>query len=125
MNVFRLTLIVLLMLTSQSLAAARGQTRIAGQHVLCSGGALTTIYVDYQGKPVQRLLICPDMALALMAGVASPPVIIQREIRSFLLSYTFLHPDEAESHLPSAQARSPPSCLDPDFRHMIKPQVET
>ncbi len=68
-----LSLILLLVVTGLSLGAARGQARVAGQVVLCAGGAVTVQVVDADGHPVQRAMICPDMALSLLSAVALPP----------------------------------------------------
>lgn len=69
-NLFRLFLIVILLLTSQALASAKGQARIAGQIVLCVGETTITMQVDADGQPVQVVTICPDMALSLMQGMS-------------------------------------------------------
>lgn len=104
----RLTLIALLVLTSQSLAAARGQSRIAGEMVLCAGGELITIHVDDQGQPIDRMVICPDMALGLMAAIAmtAPPPILAESL--VILSRPAPAPHGAGRAAPVAQARDPP-----------------
>ncbi|WP_134724490.1 hypothetical protein [Paracoccus luteus] len=67
-----LSLILLLVVTGLSLGAARGQARVAGQIVLCAGGAAVVQSVDSDGQPVGRTMVCPDMALSLLEAVASP-----------------------------------------------------
>ena len=74
---FRLFLILMLALTSQGLAAARGQSRAVSELVICAGAAVITLSVDGDGKPVKRSDFCPDMAPQLLAAVgmpAPPPV---------------------------------------------------
>lgn len=65
-------LALLLALTSQTLAAARGQAMVAGEMVICSGGHLVTVKVDASGQPVETPHICPDCALHALAGVVAP-----------------------------------------------------
>ena len=69
----RLLLILLLVLTGQSLAAARGQAQIAGEVVLCAGELTRVVTVDADGNPVSRVTICPDMAPTLLDAVAETP----------------------------------------------------
>lgn len=104
----RLILIVVLLLTAQGLAAARGQARVAGEMVLCAGGKLITVLVDDQGRPVERLVICPDMALSLMSATAVvTPEPTLSETVLFLPSQV---PDARGTgrDAPIAQARDPP-----------------
>lgn len=73
------TLIGILALTSVTLAAARGTTRIGGQViVLCSGQGFVQSELDDRGNPVGPAHICPDMALAVLAHVGLPPVLPER-----------------------------------------------
>lgn len=76
LNTLRLSLILLLVLTGVTLGAARGQARIAGEIVLCSGSTVMTVAVDDQGQPVKHMMICPDMALSLMLGIHDTPSIL-------------------------------------------------
>ncbi len=69
---------LLLAVTSVTMAVARGQTRVAGEIVICSGYGLTTISVDEFGNEVTQVQICPDMALGLLAAVAHTPLIVER-----------------------------------------------
>ncbi len=63
-------LAVTLVVTAQTLAAARAQPAPAGTMVICAAQGLVTVAVDAQGEPVGPPHICPDGALALMAGPA-------------------------------------------------------
>lgn len=105
----RVFLIVVMLLTSQGLAAARGQARVAGEMVLCAGDKLVTVLVDEQGQPVERLVICPDMALNMMSAVAgaTPQPALSETIM-------FLPFDESQIRCagrdaPMTQARDPPN----------------
>lgn len=66
----QMILILVMTLTSQAAALARGQTQIAGQIVLCTGQEVVMVSVDHQGQPIERMHYCPDMALSLLHAVA-------------------------------------------------------
>ena len=69
-----LTLALLVAITSQQLAVARGMAMTAaGEAVLCTGQGTVTITLDDQGNPMGPVHICPDCALSLMAAVDAPP----------------------------------------------------
>ena len=105
----RLILVVALMLASVALGAARGQTRVAGEIVLCAGGAVTVQAVDAEGRPVGHVLVCPDMALSLLASVAPAAVQLpERQHTGFRVAY--LRDQSAEGFGPRPrQARGPPA----------------
>ena len=105
---FRLFWILILVLTGQTLASARGQAQIAGEMVLCAGEFTTVVTVDAQGNPVKRVTLCPDMAPSLMQAVAvitgfTAPT---RVAIAFRPENHVLHP--AERPKIAAQARDPP-----------------
>ncbi|MDP2061640.1 MAG: hypothetical protein Q8Q63_08980 [Phaeovulum sp.] len=77
-SLFAICLALLLAATSMTMAVARGQTRVAGEIVICSGYGLTTISVDEFGNEVTEVQICPDMALGLMAALAHTPPVVER-----------------------------------------------
>ncbi|PKP72647.1 MAG: hypothetical protein CVT84_17675, partial [Alphaproteobacteria bacterium HGW-Alphaproteobacteria-6] len=73
-------LAIVLALTSVTMAVARGQTRVAGQVVLCSGYGMVLVGIDAAGNPVAEaeggpaggtVHLCPDMVLAMLAAL--PP----------------------------------------------------
>jgi len=64
--------------SSVTMAAARGQTRAAGEVVICSGYGLTTITVDANGRQAGTVHICPDMVLALIAAHSNAPLVLTR-----------------------------------------------
>ncbi|MFD1794644.1 hypothetical protein FQV27_06830 [Paracoccus aurantiacus] len=65
----RLFLIAALVLTSQGVASARGQSRALSELVICAGATVTTIVVDENGQPARRTDFCPDIAPLLLAAV--------------------------------------------------------
>jgi hypothetical protein len=77
-SLFAIALALLLAATSMTLAVARGQTRIAGEIVICSGNGFTTVSVDEYGNPVDAVHICPDMALGLLAAIDHAPLVVER-----------------------------------------------
>lgn len=97
-----------LVLTSYSMAAARGQSPDRGMDmVICTGVGMTTITIGADGKPVETTHICPD-AMSIFAttaaqpNVLAPPTVMQWRV-------TFDHAPitrRAETLCPSA--RGPP-----------------
>lgn len=61
-----LLLALLLTLTSQSMAVARGASDATGQMVICVGGGMVTVHTDADGVPTSAPHICPDCALHLV-----------------------------------------------------------
>lgn len=69
-----LVLVAVMVLTSQSMAVARGATGPAGQIVLCTGTGPVAVYVDDDGQPTGAPHICPDCALHLLDAFAAPDI---------------------------------------------------
>ena len=74
-------LVVVLVLTGQSMAAARGAADATGKMVLCVGTQSIVVYMEEQGQPTQAPHFCPDCTLALidvapMGVAASPPTLV-------------------------------------------------
>jgi len=69
-------LALLLVLTAQSMAAARGMPGVAGSIVLCTGSGPMIILTDAEGQPVGPAHICPDCALSLVVAVADTPPLV-------------------------------------------------
>lgn len=108
---FRLFLILMLALTSQGLAAARGQSRAVSELVICAGTAVITLSVDGDGKPVKRSDFCPDMAPQLLAavGMPAPPPVPRSGMARAILSMPVTRITGRDA--PQAQARDPPMVL--------------
>lgn len=103
-----LTLVLLLVLTGQSMAVARGHTGVSGQMVLCTGTGPVMVYVDENGSPVAPPQYCPDTALNLLAAVVLPDV---TPVRSYVARYQ--HPIRAGEQIRGLNllphlARGPP-----------------
>lgn len=84
-SAFAVFLTLVLFVTSVAFGAARGQARVAGQVVLCLGGAAVSVAVDQDGQPVGTVHLCPDCALGSLAAIALPgaaaPVPVDRASR--------------------------------------------
>ena len=63
-------LVVLIVLTAQSAAAARTMPDATGQMVICTGTGPMMIFVDADGMPTGAPQICPEYALSLIVAVA-------------------------------------------------------
>lgn len=64
-----LALALLLVLTAQSMAVARGMAGPFGAVVLCTGTGPVTILTDAEGQPVGPAHICPDCTLSLIVSL--------------------------------------------------------
>ncbi len=66
-NIPGLVLALMVALTSQSMALARGQMYDAsGAMVICTGTGPVSVLVDREGQPVERAPICPDCAFSFL-----------------------------------------------------------
>lgn len=102
-----LILAALLAVTSITLAIARGQTRVGGTVVLCSGALYVPGSVNADGNPTTPHL-CPDMALGLVAGLAAPAPEIARPAGRAEALAAACQSDPCPRPVPSAPARGPP-----------------
>ncbi|ROU01095.1 hypothetical protein [Histidinibacterium lentulum] len=102
-------LALLLALTSQSLASARGHVMVAGEMVICSGGQLVTVLVDATGQPVEPPHICPDCALHALAAVSAPDPVTGHAPSPLRLSLPATARDASSTAPLSPCARGPPS----------------
>lgn len=106
---FALLSALVLAASSVTMAIARGETRAAGEVVICSGYGLTTITVDASGNPVGTVHICPDMALAMFAALTDAPLALARpegRVSDLILVETRL---PASHNWAEARARGPPA----------------
>ena len=71
---FGLFLALVLTITAQTMAVARGVDAPAGEMVLCTGSGPVVVQFDAEGNPVGPMHYCPDCALALFDMVASAGV---------------------------------------------------
>ena len=64
-----IALALLLSVTGQTMAVARGAAASAGEMVLCTGTGPVTVYVDENGKPTGPPYVCPDCVMHLVVAV--------------------------------------------------------
>ncbi|WP_294613393.1 hypothetical protein [uncultured Roseovarius sp.] len=103
-----LGLCLLMALTSQTMAVARGAASPVGTMVLCTGTGPVTVMVDANGQPTGTAHICPDCALGLFHALAPAPLGVPH-----LTEASALEPFETTSeigHVARAafRARAPP-----------------
>lgn len=104
-------LAVILAATSLTMAVARGQTRIAGELVLCTGYGISTVTVDANGEPTGPVHICPDMVLGLMAALdMAAPILSRPEGVAAAMFDADLVALRAHA-VPPSRARDPPSLV--------------
>lgn len=60
LNVLRVSLILLTVLSGQGIAQMRGTSDVAGVMVLCTGTGAKTVLVDADGHPIDPQPVCPD-----------------------------------------------------------------
>lgn len=103
-----LCLALLVTVTSQQLAIARGQPHAAGQVELCVGSEVIVISVDENGNPTGPAHICPDVAIAFLVPVALPDLDLAPVVH--ISKALFVAQTAQQSSLVhiDAQARGPP-----------------
>lgn len=111
-SAFAALLCLILIVTSVAFGAARGQARVAGQIVLCIGGAAQVVAVDGSGQPVLRVHLCPDCALSGLAAVAvASPLPAGMPCTLSRLAYRARYTTATALWRPRASARGPPIVL--------------
>ena len=75
-----IVLALLLAVTGQSMAVARGMPGAEGSIVLCTGTGPVMVTVDDNGQPVGPPHICPDFAAMLFAVHAEPPLAVSAPV---------------------------------------------
>lgn len=99
---------LVLVLTGQSMAIARGTPGPSGQIELCTGTGPVMVSVDENGQPVGPPHICPDAATALFAAHWDGDTRTARPVaRALVLRPAGLAPVIA-AQSPAPQARGPP-----------------
>lgn len=106
-----LLLALMLALTSQSMAVARGASAATGQMVLCTGTGPVAVYVDAQGQPTSAPHICPDSAFNVLFELRPPVLEAPTRLVVFVQAANvaqFVLPAGRSFHPP---ARAPPSVV--------------
>ena len=107
-RLFTPLLVVLMLITSASLAVARAAPDPAGHFVLCTGSGPVVLHVDENGDPVGAAHYCPDCAMTLLAAVASQTPQQTNAFEAQQIRFHMPSQSEHAAQLRTAQAREPP-----------------
>jgi len=107
-HLFSILMVLVLMLTSQSMAVARGASAATGQMVLCTGNGPLAVYVDVSGAPTSAPHICPDSALNVLFEVAAPEFNAPQRVLCFEVGCTMARPARLAARVPTPPSRAPP-----------------
>jgi len=101
-------LALVLALTSQSMAVARGASAATGHMVLCTGSGVVAIYLDANGTPTSAPHICPDSALNI--SFAGSIDLLDAPARLMVFCENIIQPDLPDPlrHKPHPDTRAPP-----------------
>lgn len=103
-----LLLSLLLAVTGQALAVARGAPLPAGQVQLCTGSGPVMVFLDKDGQPVKPPHFCPQGVLSLLNAVALAALPLVLASRLILVTAPLADRRGRTLRQPPAQARDPP-----------------
>lgn len=103
-----MSLCLLLALTGQSLAVARGAAQPVGEIVLCTGTGPVSVAVDAEGQPVATPHLCPDCLPGFAAVLDAPPALDAWRAPERRLMVTEVVADVVTRSRPASVARAPP-----------------
>jgi hypothetical protein len=106
-----LSLALLLSLTSQTMATARGAPTPVGQAILCTGSGPVTILVDAEGQPTGQTHICPDCAFSVLDSVIPPSIVPIRLSQSTVNHVIDIEIEILRSAPTAFAARAPPEVV--------------
>lgn len=78
---------VILGITAQGMAFARGMPPAEGMITLCSGHGAVIVYVDAEGQPTSAPQLCSKGAVNLFAAVELPPT-LSSHVPQFFKTHT-------------------------------------
>jgi hypothetical protein len=107
-SIIAVLLALVLGLTSQSMAVARGASAATGQMVLCTGTGPVAVYLDAEGQPTSAPHICPDAALNIL--VDGPVTLLDAPAQLIVFGAVVLQCDVQEIIHPKLRpdTRAPP-----------------
>ncbi len=109
--IFYLFLVLVLALSSITMAVARGQVAVGGRIVICSGYGVISVALDASGNPVGPLHPCPEClagyATAIFPQTDLPAYPLTASSRLAQAVLLLSGPQDA----PQATARGPPAIL--------------
>ncbi|WP_088623510.1 hypothetical protein [Oceanicola sp. 22II-s10i] len=106
--ILALALALMMAVTAQAAAIARGMPGAAGYAELCTGTGPVMVAIDADGQPIGHAHLCPDNAFLILQAIALPPVLPVPVARIGRLERT---PYSTSAHArlsPTAIARGPP-----------------
>lgn len=103
-----LCLALILALTSQSMAVARGMAAATGQMVICTGSGVTAVYVDAQGQPTGAPHICPDGAMHVPPAPPTTPTGVAPTAFASVIWQAKAPRQQVTAPTPRRAARAPP-----------------
>lgn len=106
--ILALALCLLLALTSQGLAVARGAAQPVGTIVLCTGAGAVSVAVDAGGQPVAPPHICPDCLPGFVLLLSEAPALRAWRAPVGLVKAVEVAPHRITRGLPASVARAPP-----------------
>lgn len=104
-----ITLSLILVLTGQSMAVARGKPDPSGQMVICTGTGPVMISVDARGNPAGPTHICPDAALSLIQADFAASPMAEPRIANTICYRATIRVDQEGTLVAAQQARGPPA----------------
>lgn len=97
-----------LVLTSYSMAVARGQNPDIGTDmVICTGVEMTTVSIGPDGEPIETIHICPDAMAGFAAILATQKILAQPTAMQWRVTLPKTRITQPAETL-SASARGPP-----------------
>jgi hypothetical protein len=102
---------LVLTLTGQSMAVARGANDATGQMVLCTGQGSVTVYMDEQGRPTAAPHVCPECVVTALTSLIIAPFELPLQVSMLSVSSVEVaHP--VISLMPSSYLpRAPPALV--------------
>ncbi|WP_298837480.1 hypothetical protein [uncultured Roseobacter sp.] len=99
---------LMLVLTGQSMAVARGAAAATGEMVICTGAGTVTVYTDAGGNPTSAPHICPECIAAVLLAIVPVAPSAVRPARTTerpwpitaSVSHTALRPTTTRSRAP-------------------------
>jgi len=101
-------MVLVLALTSQSMAVARGANAATGQMVLCTGNGPLAVYVDASGAPTSAPHICPDSAMNVLFEVQAPEFNAPQQVLCFEVGLRLSLPARLAARALMPPTRAPP-----------------
>ncbi|WP_259274250.1 hypothetical protein [Sulfitobacter mediterraneus] len=108
---FSFLMVLVLALTSQSMAVARGANAATGQMVLCTGSGPSAVYVDASGAPTSAPHICPDAALNVLFEVEALQINAPQQVLCFEAGCTLALPEPMAVRVLTPPSRAPPALI--------------